>query len=515
MDKIVFIIPLISAFIGYVTNYIAIVMLFRPYEEIKILGIKIFGKGVIPRNHRKLAESIGRTVAEELLSSDDIIRKLNSEQINLIFKEAISSKLIEITKKNPESLEKILPHELLYLKDDIKVKASEIVSKKFAEILSENKEKFEDEISKLVQNISADSYNKILSANNVAALEKIFKNIFGKEIKGIIHKNYIVPKLENLLKKISYFNKNVGEIIPKKLDEEIRKNIFVITSEVVKQLKILINKEDVQKEIRDKLSDFSSELLENSNLGMLSMFITTDFIQDKINLLVAKGIPYLEKNLESDNYRNKISEFIISMYEDYSNKKIDELFVGYLRIDEEHSLNNIARIIYDVLFNSINNDRIIKCFEEYLDMNFDKLIDSFAKATYKNHAEISKLIYEKLFLFVRNNPNLIKEYIEKIIDFSYKIKLPRLSAIVNSNDVEELSHFILKIIRKQIELYLPKIFSTLDINGIVTEKVLGFPLPKLEKIIRNVAGKELKYITVFGAVLGFLIGLIQIIFIYI
>jgi uncharacterized membrane protein YheB (UPF0754 family) len=39
MDKIVFIIPLISAFIGYVTNYIAIVMLFRPYEEIKILGI--------------------------------------------------------------------------------------------------------------------------------------------------------------------------------------------------------------------------------------------------------------------------------------------------------------------------------------------------------------------------------------------------------------------------------------------------------------------------------------------
>ena len=65
--------PVIGAFIGYFTNYIAVKMLFHPYNEIKFLGLKLpFTPGVIPKNKPRLARAIGHAVADVLLTKQDI-----------------------------------------------------------------------------------------------------------------------------------------------------------------------------------------------------------------------------------------------------------------------------------------------------------------------------------------------------------------------------------------------------------------------------------------------------------
>ena len=61
--------PLLGAIIGYVTNRIAIKMLFRPLTPKHIFGIRVpLTPGVIPRNRFDLAKTIGRMVSEQLLS---------------------------------------------------------------------------------------------------------------------------------------------------------------------------------------------------------------------------------------------------------------------------------------------------------------------------------------------------------------------------------------------------------------------------------------------------------------
>ena len=55
--------PLIGAIIGYRTNYIAVRMLFRPRNEIKVLGHTLpFTPGAIPKNKPRLAKAIGEVV---------------------------------------------------------------------------------------------------------------------------------------------------------------------------------------------------------------------------------------------------------------------------------------------------------------------------------------------------------------------------------------------------------------------------------------------------------------------
>ena len=71
--------PIIGALIGYCTNYIAVKMLFYTRKEIRIFGHKLpFTPGAIPKGKPRLARAIGKIVADELLTEDDLKQKMIS-----------------------------------------------------------------------------------------------------------------------------------------------------------------------------------------------------------------------------------------------------------------------------------------------------------------------------------------------------------------------------------------------------------------------------------------------------
>lgn len=74
MNYWLLLIPVISAFIGWVTNLIAIKMLFHPRLPVKILGITI--QGIFPKRQEQFAVKLGKLVGEELLSFKDIEQKI-------------------------------------------------------------------------------------------------------------------------------------------------------------------------------------------------------------------------------------------------------------------------------------------------------------------------------------------------------------------------------------------------------------------------------------------------------
>jgi uncharacterized membrane protein YheB (UPF0754 family) len=94
-------IPLISAFIGWFTNWIAIKMLFHPKEPKRILGITFHG--IFPKRQKQFAEKLGKLVSNELLSFSDIEQK--------------------ITK--PENIEKLLPQVEQHIDTFLRTKLSD------------------------------------------------------------------------------------------------------------------------------------------------------------------------------------------------------------------------------------------------------------------------------------------------------------------------------------------------------------------------------------------------------
>lgn len=67
-------IPVISAFIGWIVNRAAITLLFYPRRPRKLFGISI--QGVLPRKQQELACKLAKLLSNELLSFSDIEEKI-------------------------------------------------------------------------------------------------------------------------------------------------------------------------------------------------------------------------------------------------------------------------------------------------------------------------------------------------------------------------------------------------------------------------------------------------------
>lgn len=78
MNLWLLLIPFISAFIGWITNWVAIKMLFHPQKPRKFFGITF--QGIFPKRQRQFAEKLGKLVSSELVSFTDIERKITNAE---------------------------------------------------------------------------------------------------------------------------------------------------------------------------------------------------------------------------------------------------------------------------------------------------------------------------------------------------------------------------------------------------------------------------------------------------
>lgn len=120
-----------------------------------------------------------------------------------------------------------------------------------------------------------------------------------------------------------------------------------------------------------------------------------------------------------------------------------------------------------------------------------------------------------------NSPDTVQKVlpiVEEKVDHFIKTKLseemPLLSMFINDKTLENIK----KGIVHEVELMFPAMIGKLtagmqeelNVERIVTDKVKNFSSDKLEEILFSIMSKEFKFVEIVGAVLGFLIGIVQI-----
>lgn len=82
-----FAIPAIGGVIGYLTNRLAVKMIFRPIKPINILGFRL--QGLMPRRQADMAKSIGAVVGDHLVRHEDLARGLDNIDMESILMELL------------------------------------------------------------------------------------------------------------------------------------------------------------------------------------------------------------------------------------------------------------------------------------------------------------------------------------------------------------------------------------------------------------------------------------------
>lgn len=384
--------PLIGAIIGYITNWLAIKMLFKPYNEKRILGVKVpFTPGVIPKERKRIATNIGTAVGNHLLTDTVIKEKLTNEETKKIIANRVLTEL-DIDKLS---------------------------------------------IEQVLQFIYGDDYS--------TQIEKI-EEWLAEKIHQEINKDYNITLINTSLKKYvkeTFYNTPIEEMLSDEQTQIINQIIIDKMPSIIKTIKELKYDIDFEAKLKEGINSFIQQKL--GSLG--AMFVSADTIYAGI-------IEKIEEELDKEDTRKWIGEIIQDKIEEIIAKKPNEI------VEEEV----LDQIIGSVLDNAIPN-----------------IVESFT---------VEK-IHQGIHVFVL-------QLIKTEIIISWEIKERIISIVMEKWD-------------SIIEANIDDMIKQLNIPKMIESEMNKMEIVEIENILLLIVKKELRAITWFGALLGFVMGLILII----
>ena len=111
----------------------------------------------------------------------------------------------------------------------------------------------------------------------------------------------------------------------------------------------------------------------------------------------------------------------------------------------------------------------------------------------------------------------VLEFVESKLDDFINLKLstsmPMLAMFLNDDLKNKIKTALLneigEVIPGIIDTYANKLQKEINIETIVYDKVINFSSDKMEEVLYSIMKKEFKFIEVLGGILGFFIGVIQ------
>jgi uncharacterized membrane protein YheB (UPF0754 family) len=175
---LIYTLPIIAAITGWITNFLAIKMLFHPKKKIKLLFFSI--QGIFPKRQDVLAERLGKIVSSELFSFNDIKDRFTSTSTAIEINKVLDEKLEDFL---DVKLKTALPMLAMFLNKETRAKIKDTLHLEFQNILPDILNKYSEKIERdidiehiVAQKVSAFSSDK---------LEQILFSIMKKEFKFI------------------------------------------------------------------------------------------------------------------------------------------------------------------------------------------------------------------------------------------------------------------------------------------------------------------------------------------
>lgn len=171
-------IPLISAFIGWFTNAIAVWMIFRPHRPVNVLGLKL--QGLVPKRRDELARSIAETVEEHLVSHADVLAILERAEFTTALDDAIREKIGDFL---DNKLKAINPMLTMFFQGSLREKVEELLMNEIRKMVPELSAQMMD---KLEENLNFRQIveDKVRSFD-LFKLEQIIQGIAHRELRAI------------------------------------------------------------------------------------------------------------------------------------------------------------------------------------------------------------------------------------------------------------------------------------------------------------------------------------------
>ncbi len=507
--------PLLGAVIGYVTNAIAVKMLFKPYKAYRIAKIRVpFTPGIIPKQRKKVSQGIGQIVSDKLLNAETLRNSIKSKEMQGGIVLWLRKRIYSVLDYNFDTiaglLKKAFRKDFGHYYEMIFTKAKSLISGIFNN--PKNQDILRTLLDKILDVFLDKSVDDIIGTDVIqSSIAKITSDTLQKQ--GLQDRIFVI--VEDFFNEIFKSDQAVREVVPESMVNIISRYIKNRLPALMVNVSTWLDDPRVKGIIQEKIVQVLKDYMNSLNI-LQSVVVELLGVENKI----ADKIPYF-----IDRLSGEISEMRFdSVFMEYLEDKVD-LFLGHFLDKQMSELTSDSGIPLKKLllfFRSIFEDVIkdpgrIQIFLKEVTSGFDlekKKLSSFIDDEEKN--AIKQKVMQNIIYYLSSEQGLdqIMGFLKnRLDDFIFNKKIGSLQDLLNVkkttvlNLSKRLMHYVVFLIDRE----LPVVLESLDLEGLVRTRIDSFPLEEVEDIILKIIKDQLKWINVFGAILGLLIGCIQLI----
>ena len=502
-----------GALAGGLTNTIAVWMLFHPYEPPRLFGRWEIGflHGAVPKNQPRLAAAIGRTVGNRLLTPEDLTRTFANVEFRDAFDQRLAAFLDEVLHTERGSLRELVPPAV---KDDVDALVSEAVERGLDQLEAyvagdAFEEAMHRRASDLVDAIADESIGGMLTPARGAMLEGAVEDWLQGAVESEDFTSAIGDYLERGSAKLLAPGRTFEEILPLGLVGSVEKAIASYLPLAAERLGGLLEDPETRARFEATIHDLLQRFLRDLKFHqrVVARVVMTEETVDKVlDTIEAEGAERLSEILRDPTVQEAIARGVNQAIVDFLRRPVAEVFghVNDPTIVEARS--TLAGWVTGIARDPATREFLV-----------EKLHAGLEKAGARTWGEVlervpTERIAELLVAAARTEAarNAVDKGARRMAARLMDRPIGTPSRWLPENGPARLEAALGDPIWEWLQTQVPAVVERIDVARRVEEKVLHFPTPRMEEIVRRVTDRELRLIVRLGYVLGAIIGLMMV-----
>lgn len=480
-------------------------MLFRPYREWRFLRIRVpFTPGIIPRQRYKLAENIGQMVSDELLTEDTLKKQVTSPG----FRAGLNTAVARLTTRFFDAT------------------IGELKQKKPTGTGLNLLPFVEDLIRGFLR---SSGIKRIIDLVIHTGLRSLTERTIGELIDGDERKERFISWVVNLLRSPDTGSTIAGKAaqwLAEKSEEDVRISAYLppeATDWAVGLVDLLyepvfgfvlewLESAPMRAQLERRGRELLKDILEKLSILQRFLVAATQYdrtLEEKMDEIISDVLASMKDTVADESTREKMLDTVRRGIDQLRGRTFGEVDSDYevatrLAKALQSVQNTIARdpagdslkAVFRAILKQLE-DRSIESFLEHA-LSVDDAADHLSGLVLKNVQEAADRISKTAI-----------EHLSEVVDTGGDTRIGDLLGLTDEAKLR-LDTNLSAMAESALADRIPGILGSLDLQGMVVAKINGLAVEDVEGLLTRVIHRHLKWINVFGAILGFFIGLIQI-----
>jgi uncharacterized membrane protein YheB (UPF0754 family) len=500
---------------GYGAAWLAVRMLFRPHNPVKLFGVTVWPQGMIPRHRARLAQTIGNAVGNELVSHDTVTDALfETDFFQRKVSDLVGSFARELLDKPRPSFVEALPSgvraPVLDAISALQLRVAEYIadilrSEETASAVNSFIDRRVDELlsRRLSEVVTDDVYEQL-----VGFVEERFRHVVNERGFEAKVKDFVSARVDELAGSdatlAEVFTPDAVAIVKERIDSQLAPIVGHL-SEIATNRR---TRQQIGALIKREVDDYYQQL----NF-FKKIFVSRERIHQEVDEMVNKTLPRrVEEFLRGAAFAQEAAAFLDSTIDGVLARPLNEL-VGRVSPDKLELIKDqiTGRIL--AIARGAELSRTVSAYSSDAIARFrPHTLRALIEHASPDSAQRLKSFLSKSLLGVlarADTARTINNILTAQIDRLLVAPIGRIGDHVPERSVARVSGALVERIVAVARERLPQAIKEFDIGGIVRDKVSNYPVKKLEDLVLSVAQQHLRKIELFGAIIGFFLGLSQ------